>query len=221
MTFLRSALVLAVLLISPAIGAQTAGNDSVPAVDATTSVAPSPHVKVAATVPGSNSLGENTWSAETSPEPTRSSKERWYGWQTLALDALALTALVATPSQYVADKSAGTRLFYASLGTFVLGGPTVHAAHGNWGKAAGSAASRLGAILLMGLAVEASKCPYEHCDASEQIVAGGLVGFALIPAVIAVDSAVLARETVEVNPMLVPTASLRKDGGWVGMTGRF
>lgn len=221
MSFRRSALALAVLLNSTAIGAQTAGNDSLPAVDSTQSVAPVPQVRGAATVKGSNRQNEDNWSAQTSYERKRHFKERWYGWQTLALDGLALTALVATPSQYVDDESAGTGLFYAAIGTFVLGGPIVHAAHGNWGRAAGSAALRLGAILLTGLAIEASKCPYEHCDATEQIVVGGLVGFALIPPVIAVDSAVLARETVEVKPMFVPTASLTKDGGWVGMTGRF
>jgi hypothetical protein len=60
------------------------------------------------------------------PEPRES---RWYGWQTLGADLGAGLALGVHGG--------------LAVGVYALGGPTVHAAHGRWGAAAGSAALRI------------------------------------------------------------------------------
>ena len=50
------------------------------------------------------------------------------------------------------------------------------------------------------------------------LIIGGVVGIATA---VALDSAVLARDTVEVKPSFSPVASANKEGGWVGVAGTF
>lgn len=69
------------------------------------------------------------------PAPVES-PSRWYGWQTLGADISGWVMLVG------AGSSQSTGLGYASLGTLALGAPIIHAAHENWGAAAGSLAIR-------------------------------------------------------------------------------
>jgi hypothetical protein len=144
----------------------------------------------------------------------------WYGSQTLATDAAAF-ALLVSAAIAVAQKNdmAGEALVYTSLGSYVVGGPIVHAAHGNWGRAFGSFGLRVAAPILgafLGAALE-------NCSGGDFCgVAGGVVGFAVgAGTAIALDAAVIARESVSVGPAVTPVVVTGKDGTWLGLSGRF
>jgi hypothetical protein len=78
-------------------------------------------------------------SATPGPEPpARYGPPYWYGWQVLVTDAASVVPLA------VGD--AGWQ-WYAWLGTYELGGPLVHAAHGRGWRALGSLGLRVGATL--------------------------------------------------------------------------
>jgi hypothetical protein len=132
----------------------------------------------------------------------------WYGWQTLATDAIALGPLVLM----AAMNGDGAEVFVPlALGTYVLGGPIVHATHGNWGRAGGSLSLRVGAPILCALPVAAIPVP-------GFALAGLLVGAGLA---ITLDAAVLARETVVTETAWQPVVLVGKDAAWAGITGRF
>jgi hypothetical protein len=64
--------------------------------------------------------------ADSSPRPT---EPKWYGWQTLALDA----ALVAADVVYAERGHYLEGWFvYGTLAAFALGAPAIHLAHGEW-----------------------------------------------------------------------------------------
>lgn len=140
--------------------------------------------------------------------------------QTLATDAMALSlALSAAAVAGSGNDHAGEALAYTSLATFVLGGPIIHATHGNWGRAAGSLGLRVGTPIV-GAALGAAM---EDCSGGDFCgLGGGVVGFAVgIAAAIAIDAAALARETVPKEPALTPLVATGKNGTWFGVSGRF
>ena len=114
---------------------------------------------------------------------------RWYGWQTLLADAVPAFGLTILASQRNTD-SKDTVLDFCAV-TYVVGAPIVHLAHGQGGKAALSLLIRAaGPLLIVGGTANSS---------SSNNGAGiglAVVGALSIPAVIAVDSAVIAREDV-------------------------
>ena len=69
---------------------------------------------------------ERSFATEPTPDapPTRV-KEHWYGWQTLGTDGVA--ALLASGA--LATGGDGT-FWGLSIGTYALGAPSVHLAHG-------------------------------------------------------------------------------------------
>lgn len=80
-------------------------------------------------------------------EPTAAPPEtRWYGWQTLAPDAVAVgLALVALHVGEKADQADTAQVLLAlGAGIFLADGPIVHALHGQPGRAGWSLALRLG-----------------------------------------------------------------------------
>jgi hypothetical protein len=144
------------------------------------------------------------------PAPPPKPKREWYGWQTLATDGAALMMVYAgSQSRRGGDSST---YYYAALGTYTLGGPIVHFAHGNPGRGVGSLALRsLPAIAIFG---ETRSLDF------------GLLALVSIPAAIAIDAAVLAREDEpKYEPAkgfaIAPSASVSKNVALVGVNGRF
>jgi hypothetical protein len=81
---------------------------------------------------------------------------RWYGWQTLTTDGLAMGMTLGSFA-YNGDGNVVTLL---GLGTFALGAPVVHAFHGRFQYAFGSLALRVG-LPLLALGVASSECSGE------------------------------------------------------------
>lgn len=137
-------------------------------------------------------------------------ESRWYGWQTLMVDGAAI--LIASD---------------VSVPIYVLGGPIVHWSHGNVGRGFGSLGLRVGAPLLLAAAFVSG------CDGDGDM---GCLGEALIGlllgsgAAIAIDAAVIARDTVEVEDevsfslgpaRVTPTVGITDSQGRVMLVGTF
>jgi hypothetical protein len=129
------------------------------------------------------------------------SETRWYGWQTLAVDAGSLGAGLALGS----IQGQGGNGAVAALTGYALGGPIVHAAHGRTDAALGDLALRVGAMAggaaigygvgvasFQGCAPGTWFCSRDFAGIGGAIV-GGLGG--AVTAVI-LDAAVLGRERV-------------------------
>jgi hypothetical protein len=154
--------------------------------------------------------------------------ERWYGWQTLLTDAAAITLTVAlTANADEHDDAAVIGAFVIGASAFALGGPIVHAAHGHWGKAGISLASRLGLSFIgaaIGAGIGADSCSqyvYDHDGCAIEDGALGLIAGAAIAVI--VDAAVLAREPVPApsrNDALFVFTPLRSGGG-LTLVGKF
>jgi hypothetical protein len=142
----------------------------------------------------------------------------WYGWQTLTSDAAALTFAVTAGAVSGSGDGAAEAFAYTSAATYVFGGPILHAAHENWGRALGSLGLRLGAPIV-GAILGAG---LEDCSGGDSC-SGAAVGFvAGLGAAIAIDAAVLAREPVREGQLaVIPVVSTGKNGSWVGVSGRF
>ena len=138
-------------------------------------------------------------------------ESRWYGWQTLLADGSAL--LLASG---------------ASVPVYVLGGPVIHWAHGNGWRGVGSLSLRVGAPVVFAAALVST------CDGGGEY---GCLGEAILGVVfgvvtaVAVDAAVLARDTVVVEEddvsftlgptRVTPAVSLTDSQGKVMLTGTF
>jgi hypothetical protein len=124
------------------------------------------------------------------------STSNWYGWQTLITDGAALgIALLATDAS---SNSQTTLAVLAGGGSYLLGAPIIHAAHGRLGVGVGSLGLRVGAPIagamvgatLEGCGAFAGEEDPDSCDRPM------LVGFGLgVAAAIAVDASLLARES--------------------------
>ena len=149
--------------------------------------------------------------------PAQRLDSKWYGWQTLLVDASTLTTgiLVAAAS----EGDAGGLGASIALGGYALGGPIVHWANGQVGKGFASLGLRLGAPLVGGLtgfalgAAGDSGCR-DFClgaavGATLGVIAGGI-------AAVVVDSAVLARKQVVVTDGHArrPTVQWAPTGGY-------
>jgi hypothetical protein len=149
--------------------------------------------------------------ADDGSEPTR-----WYGWQILMTDGAALTLFVLA----AADPENEEAWITAGATTAYLGGPLVHAGHGNWGRAAGSLGLRVGAPFLTALIGSSM----EDCSSNDDFcgLAGAVLGFTVgAVTAITIDVAVLAHESEEPSPAVTPTVSVSKNMGTVGVVGRF
>lgn len=140
----------------------------------------------------------------------------WYGYQTLAVDALAVGMIYIAVSQ----DSDSNRLDLVGFGTYLLGAPLVHVAHGRI-AALPSLGMRVGAAVLFGVGVAA-------CVATEgaDCLAAAL-GFLAFPAVIALDAAVFAYDRVEPSrraepqSLVVPFYDPTHRAGMVSWAGTF
>jgi len=163
-------------------------------------------------------------------EPTAAPPEtRWYGWQTLAPDAVAVgLAMVAAHVGEKADQVATARgLLALSAGIFLADGPIVHALHGQPGRAGWSLALRLGLTLLGGAAGlgvgESCRTQYVYDHEGCQFEYGfyGLVFGAATAAL--VDAAIVGHEPVTARARSAPSIAFTplRDGGALSLSGRF
>ncbi len=135
------------------------------------------------------------------PEATRSlSIARWYGWQSLALDGVAAALPAITDRRHEGDvdflghRHLATR---ASIGVYLISGPSVHAAHRRWTRAAMSAGGRLLLPLVFGAAGHSVRAG----EADDRTVEGLVLGATL--AALA-DAALLGWERASVEPVASP-----------------
>lgn len=175
---------------------------------------------------------ETTEMTESAPAaaPTEAPSERWYGWQTLIVDAVAADAFGAGVGKHIDPLSVTAMIFYGA------GPPVVHGLHGRWGLALGDVALRAAApvlLALIGVGMEDATTP--NCPDTGDIclrgLAGGLVGGAIgYAAAIAIDAAVLAREkqtplprrqTHRTTLFFVPVVNTGKTAVTAGIAGRF
>jgi len=150
---------------------------------------------------------------------------RWYGWETLVVDAGGISAFLAAVGS--SNRGMSTGLVELGLATYVLGAPIVHAAEGHPREAGLSVGLRLGAPLVGGLsgfllggalcAKDDGDVPCPALTAALGILAGGV-------AAIAVDAEVLSDEPEPSRPQVshfAPTLSVTKNGVSAGLTGAF
>jgi hypothetical protein len=144
------------------------------------------------------------------PAPAPEPPTHWYGYQTLALDGLALFLFVPATS---AGGPSGSQLGLGAVALTVygLGPPIVHLAHGRVGAAFGDLAMRLAAptaLAFLGGVIgnamapscvesDADRCPYIPDSAVYGFLIGGALGIA---GSVVLDATFLAREPVAQDP---------------------
>lgn len=134
----------------------------------------------------------------------------------LLADGAAVAMLLA------AGASGSEGLGNAALATGALGGPLVHLAHGNPGRALGSLALRTG-LTYGGLALGAASCtPNDEAldfDCLGSALVGGMVGYG---AAAIIDATVLGHQTRRARPLPVaPQLGMTRTGMQVGISGTF
>jgi hypothetical protein len=142
---------------------------------------PSVYIKVAAALAVSASTIQSA-----------SAEDRWYGWQPMLTDAASVTFMLGS-IKYVSRPAA---LLSLGVGGYVLGSPTVHAAHGNWGRAGVSLGLRVG-LPTLGFVIAAKATSRRHGQFSDHEMSGGIVGAALgVIAAAVIDYAWLSKQTI-------------------------
>jgi hypothetical protein len=117
----------------------------------------------------------------------------WYGSQTLTVDAVATSALLA------GGAGASLPIFLAGYGAFLAGPPVVHGAHARGGIALADLGVRLAAPLVFAAAGNRFG-PRDHGEVFDS-TSGVLIGFfAGYTGAIALDAAVFAYEKVPREP---------------------
>jgi hypothetical protein len=154
--------------------------------------------------------------ATTSARPQaleESGSRTWYGWQILAVDAtvVATWAGATALSGDVSTRDAGRVLAGVGLAGYLLDGPTLHVAHGQWPTAGLSLGGRVllpGLGFLLGLAVGATQTatPTQEMPALADGGMGLLVGMA---AASVIDIAVLPYEKVGAGAAPASAGGLR------------
>jgi hypothetical protein len=157
--------------------------------------------------PSAPEAGGRAWAAGPEPLPSDASapRRKWYGWETLLVDGAwvfgGIVFLYGNHNSGLGNTSG--ELYVPIVADYFLGPPIVHLAHGHVDKAFGSLGLRLCGPLLM---VAGAGSLYGGGGGSGNSGAGLLiVGVLMIPAAIAIDAAVIARE--DVTP---------EEGAWVG-----
>ncbi len=151
--------------------------------------------------------------------PATTQVER-YGWQIGLLDTAAVLMVLSS-----ADSDSGSVALLGG-GIYLLGGPAVHAARGNPGRAFGSLALRVGLPLIGArLAESGSSCDPEYddyCgdDDMVRVILGGMAG---VVAAGAIDWIFLAKDERKVGPLSIQPsiAPTPGGGGQVGIMGVF
>jgi len=116
-------------------------------------------------------------------------EERWYGYQTMGADALAITLLIGSSQSYGGTETA---LLVGATGLYLAGGPSIHLLNEQSSSALISLGVRVGSPLVgAGLGWAASHfMPYDDGD---EVVRGMGIGFLLgLLAPMVIDAAALA-----------------------------
>lgn len=135
---------------------------------------------------------------------------KWYGWQTLAVDAGTIGVALTTKG---ATGSSPAAVGVLASG-YALGAPIVHLVHGSLIKAGESFGLRLGLPVIGGLIGSAFESCAFQCTGGVYTVTGVLIGYI---AAVTIDSAVIARERVVASAPLSFTMTLGHRSAWVGI----
>jgi hypothetical protein len=165
----------------------------------------------------------------TPDEPQSKLRRRWYGWQTFSVDGVAAGLLLGAVTTNGAPALDG-----CSAVSFVIGGPIVHLAHGQWEMALGSAGTRIVAPLF-GAIIGSQFDGAVHSTGSGQTsgssskwtatgaAIGGLVASAVDGLLFAYDEkpapAVEQRHAQVVNIEATPTFVAINRGFMIGLSG--
>jgi len=161
----------------------------------------------------------------------RATKRRWYGGQTLGVDAAAGGLFALTVPAVLVFPPAAVLTFGGSFVTYVLGPPGIHLVHGRPDAAAWSLGMRVlgppvGALLaLTAVSVGRRIVDGPPPPRSQDVDGGDRSGFGIalmgaglsIPVVIALDAALLAWDP----PALLPMVEATPGGGALHVGGRF
>lgn len=165
-------------------------------------------------------FASSTASAQERPEAEVANGERpertWYGYQTLAADGVAVvmtslgleSAIHDATSGHRSSSEATTALLVVGGGmTYLFAAPTIHALHGHWGKAGGSLGLRAAPFALCAAILGAGSSSSTNAGREKADAVGGAALFLGIIAAMAIDSSVIANETVAPTPTtaLAPT----------------
>jgi len=131
------------------------------------------------------------------PTPAESHEQatRWYGYQTLATDGVALLFFV--PAQSSASSATKQGFAMGTLTMYGVGAPIVHLAHGHVGKALLDLGLRVGMPLALGAAGYAiGASSREQADGLGGVVGAGFGALLGAAGASAIDAIVVAREPV-------------------------
>lgn len=177
--------------------------------------------------------------AESPPEPTVVTQHRWYGWQNLSSDGVALTLFVVAGET---SPYGGRTLFFmnppwaiAGASVFALGGPIVHLAHGHPLRAIGSLVMRtaMSSAVPLLIVVRGDRTRTSGVDGGEDaLIYDGYAAFVAIlgaAGAVAIDATIMSREEkrVVVEPQasrsfsVVPDVVVRAGAGTLGLRGTF
>jgi len=176
--------------------------------------------------------------AETAASTAPRTETKWYGWQTLLVDGVtSTTGLLLIGSGNYELQDAGLGIL---VGGYALGGPVVHWANGQVGKGFASLGLRVGAPLVAGLsgalvgaAFSGDSCGGRVCNDTGVAVGAVLGTVGGVIAALVIDTAVLARKTVKVEPEVArarapkltwtPTAGFdsKRQAANIGISGTF
>lgn len=145
--------------------------------------------------------------------------ERWYGWQTLVADGLALGVAGLGLGLDAGDTST-TVLSLAATG-YVLGGPLVHLGHGDAMKGLGSLGLRVGAPLVSGVVFGAL-----FAGTANHAMSGFQAGFYFIGVPVGVVTAIIVDAAVLAWEPATPSSTgigvdLSRDRVGLAVSGRF
>jgi hypothetical protein len=148
-------------------------------------------------------------SPESATPAARKPQRRWYGWQTLISDGLAIgtVAYAIASADDGEEGDSDAHLFIAGELTYFLGPPTIHWAHGHVGKGFGSLAIRLGSavVAIIGAIQDMSVLGDGDSDPPNGLMVAGALGMI---AAIPLDAAVIANEDV-------PAQEAEHAGSWI------
>jgi hypothetical protein len=152
-------------------------------------------------------------------EPPHVERE-WYGYINLTCDAEAVSTFALAVSATRGDRR--ENLAYLSLGTFLLGGPIAHWAHGKVGTGFGSLAMRGGMPIMSGFLGCFVTGGNNESDCTAGFFLGTVVG---IIAASAIDASALAY-TDKTPPAwlarrITPIASPTRNGATIGVVATF
>lgn len=188
-----------------------------------------------ATLAASRQSPDATAPAPTDPDPPPVDEppaREWYGWQTLLVDAGAITAMGIAAH---ANGNAGTVAGWSSVIGYALGSPIVHGFHGRPLVGLGDAGMRVALPLvaaLIGIAIGEASCPPSTSNflfpnsafcGLDGMAVGAVVGAG---AASALDAVFLAWERPKRSASVdgvtwLPAVAVERGGAVAGVGGRF